>query len=50
MKSAVYEDKDIHTWVVWVVTPYNLVGKYQRFQEIHCLHLQFINPRLGDCL
>jgi hypothetical protein len=26
--------------VFWVVTPYSLVGEYQRFRDICCLHLQ----------
>jgi hypothetical protein len=27
-------------FVFWVVTPRGLVGKYQRFKETYCLHLQ----------
>jgi hypothetical protein len=28
------------TLFFWVVTPYRLVGRYQRFGEAYCLHLQ----------
>jgi len=49
MKSVVYKAKEIHTGIFWVVKPYNLVRRYQRFEEIYCLHLQFINSRHGCC-
>jgi hypothetical protein len=26
--------------VLWVVTPYGLIGGYQSFGETYCLHLQ----------
>jgi len=50
MKSVVYKAKEIHTWIFWVVKPYNLLRNYPRFEEIYCLHLQFINSRHGGCL
>jgi hypothetical protein len=28
------------TVVLWVLTPYFIVGGYQRFEEMRCLHLQ----------
>jgi len=35
MESVVYKAKEIHTGIFWVVKPYNLVRRYQRFEEIY---------------
>jgi len=50
MKSVVHNSKGIHTGIFWVVIPYNLARRYQRFKEIYCLQLQFINSTHGVCL
>jgi len=49
-KIVVYKVKEIHTGIFCVVIPSNLVSRYQRFEEIYCLHLQFINSSHGGSL
>jgi hypothetical protein len=34
--------------VFWVVTPCGPVGKYQRFGETYCLHLQCFRQYIHD--
>lgn len=36
--------KKVHIVFFWVMTLYSLVGEYQCFEDIYCLHLQSRNP------
>jgi hypothetical protein len=34
-----------HVQVLWVIAPYSLVDRYQRFEEKCCSHLEDYNPK-----